>query len=150
MVRHGGELWHKHPGVRSGEQLSMGERAADRLKATFGSWGFLIALNVFIVCWIAANILLPHGSRWDIYPFILLNLGLSWLAAQQGGALQIAANRGDRISAELAQHTQANTDSLITMNQRQLAILEALQHINAELDAAREQRSEPGPKGSDD
>ena len=115
MPMHGTHLWRKHPGVRSGDQLSAGERAADHLKAAFGSWAFLIVLNTFIVAWIAANILLPHASRWDVYPFILLNLGLSWLAAQQGGALQIAANRGDRISSELALHTEQNTDDIKTL-----------------------------------
>lgn len=128
---HGGRLWQRHPAVRSGVQLSIGERAADRLKSAFGSWEFLIALNVFIVCWMVLNIVLPRAARWDVYPFILLNLGLSWLAAQQGGALQIAANRGDRISAEVALHTQENTDALIEMNQRQLAILAELRELRS-------------------
>lgn len=130
---HGGKLWERHPGVRSGTQLSLGERAADRLKAAFGSWTFLILLNAFIALWIAANILLPRASRWDVYPFILLNLGLSWLAAQQGGALQIAANRGDRINAEVAAHTAANTETLLDLNRRQLEILARLDKIDAEL-----------------
>lgn len=151
MVRHGGHLWRKHPGVRSGEQLSLGERSADRLKATFGSWAFLIALNVFIVCWIGANILLPHTARWDIYPFILLNLGLSWLAAQQGGALQIAANRGDRISAEVALHTQGNTDTLMRVNEQQLAILKGLDGIRNDIaELAEAIRVTKAPHGPDD
>ena len=133
MPMHGGHLWHKHPGVRSGEQLSLGERAADHLKATFGSWGFLIVLNVFIAGWIGANILLPHASRWDVYTFILLNLGLSWLAAQQGGALQIAANRGDRINSEVAAHTQANTDELMTINRQQLQVLTKLDGLDGKV-----------------
>ena len=133
MPMHGGRLWRKHPSVRSGDQLSTGERAADHLKAAFGSWAFLIILNAFIVVWIAANILLPHASRWDVYPFILLNLGLSWLAAQQGGALQIAANRGDRINAEVAVHTQANTDALMSMNTRQLEILQRMDGLDGKI-----------------
>jgi uncharacterized membrane protein len=124
---HGGHLWRKHPGVRTGAQLTMGERAADRLKATFGSWAFIASLNAFIVAWIIANLLLARP--FDAYPFILLNLGLSWLAAQQGGALQIAANRGDRIAAEVAAHTRANTDELLSINQRQLAILNELREL---------------------
>jgi uncharacterized membrane protein len=133
MPMHGGHLWRNHPAVRSGDQLSAGERAADHLKAAFGSWAFLIVLNVFIVAWITANILLPHATRWDIYPFILLNLGLSWLAAQQGGALQIAANRGDRINSEVAQHTQANTDTLMGLNQRQLEILQRMDGLDGKI-----------------
>lgn len=128
---HGGKLWEKHHGVRSGEKLTFGERSADKLKSAFGSWAFLIVLNSFIVLWIALNIILPHASRWDVYPFILLNLGLSWLAAQQGGALQIAANRGDRINAEVALHTQQNTDQLMDINKQQLEILNSLNTLSS-------------------
>ena len=68
-------LWHAHPHVAN--DLTFGERAADQLKRGFGSWAFLIILNVFIVAWIAINVALPKAERWDSYPFILLNLGLS-------------------------------------------------------------------------
>lgn len=112
-VRTGGRLWRDHPRVRTGKDLTPGERAADRLKAAFGSWAFLIILNGLIVAWCLSEALgLAH---FDPYPFIALNLVLSWLAAQQGGALQIAANRGDRISAEIAAHTEANTEQIKTL-----------------------------------
>lgn len=126
-------LWHKHPDVRSGGQLTFGERAADKLKAAFGSWWFLIGLNVFIVAWVILNAVLPHADRWDVYPFILLNLGLSWLAAQQGGALQIAANRGDRISSEVALHTYENGQKILTLNQQQMAILNELAGLKTDV-----------------
>ena len=125
--------WHAHPHVRTCEQLSMGERAADRLKAAFGSWTFLMLLNGFIVAWIAANLI--TGRPWDPYPFILLNLGLSWLAAQQGGALQIAANRGDRIASEVAMGTYRNGEELLTLNKRQLEILGRLDGLDAKVEA---------------
>lgn len=130
---HGGRLWRKHPGVRSGNELTFGERAADRLKAAFGSWTFLILLNAVIIGWIALNAALPRAQRWDVFPFILLNLGLSWLAAQQGGALQIAANRGDRINAETALHTAANTDELMQLNRAQLEILARLDGLDGKV-----------------
>lgn len=129
MVKHGGRLWHAHPGVRSGTQLSIGERAADHLKTAFGSWTFLIVLNAFIVGWCILNA--AGVVHFDPYPFIALNLVLSWLAAQQGGALQIAANRGDRINAEVAQHTRENTDRLMEMNERQLQMLTELSELRA-------------------
>lgn len=60
---------------------------------------------------IAAWVLLQRTSfRWDAYPFILLNLCLSCLAAVQGIILQISANRGDKISAAVALHTEGNTE----------------------------------------
>jgi uncharacterized membrane protein len=126
-------LWHQVPHVRSGDQLTFGERCADHLKSAFGSWAFLIILNTFIVGWIVLNILLPHTDRWDVYPFILLNLGLSWLAAQQGGALQIAANRGDRISSEVARHTYENGKELLEINKQQLLILQELHEIREQI-----------------
>lgn len=126
---HGGQLWAKHPGVRTGAQLSLGERAADKLKATFGSWAFLILLNAFIVLWCILNA--TGLVSFDKYPFIALNLVLSWLAAQQGGALQIAANRGDRISAEVAAHTRKNTDDLMSINRQQMEILRELRGLRA-------------------
>lgn len=139
---HGGHLWRDHKGVRTGDQLDLGERAADVLKRYFGTWSALFAVAI----WIAAWMLLQKTSfAWDKAPYILLNLLLSCLAAVQGIILQISANRGDRISAEVALHTQKNTDDLMTINRQQLEILEALHHINAELDLARKERGDPDP-----
>ena len=124
--------WVRHPHVRTGSQLTLGERAADRLKATFGSWAFIIVLNVIIAGWIAVNAWVLR-KPFDPYPFILLNLGLSWLAAQQGGALQIAANRGDRIASEVAMGTYKNGEELLTLNQRQMAILARLDGLDGKI-----------------
>jgi uncharacterized membrane protein len=92
--------WHAHPGVRSDRQLSLGERAADRLRNSMGSWGFVFGALVFLAVWMAFN----NNSGFDKYPFILLNLVLSCLAALQGAILLIAAKRSDQVAAELAQH----------------------------------------------
>ncbi len=96
-VRH---VWRAHPGVRAAGELTLGERAADRLRNGMGSWGFVIAALVFLAGWMAGN----RDVGFDPYPFILLNLVLSCLAALQGAILLIAARRADQISAELAQH----------------------------------------------
>jgi uncharacterized membrane protein len=123
--------WRSHPHVRTGEQLSAGERAADKLKAAFGSWTFLIVLNSFIVAWCILNGL--KIVHFDVYPFIALNLILSWLAAQQGGALQIAANRGDRISSEVAMSTYRNGEELLTLNKQQMEILARLDGLDGKI-----------------
>lgn len=125
-------LWHHSRAVRSGDDLSLGERAADKLKRSFGSWTFLITLNAFIVVWIAVNVV--TGKPFDPYPFVFLNLFLSWLAAQQGGALQIAANRGDRIASEVALHTEQTADELLSINKGQLEILNRLHALQKTLD----------------
>lgn len=93
-------LWHKHPGVRSGDRLTFGERAADRLRNGMGSWGFVFAALTFLAGWMIGN----RNVGFDPYPFILLNLILSCLAALQGAILLIAAKRSDQISSELAMH----------------------------------------------
>lgn len=105
-------LWHHHPGVRSGNQLTLGERAADALRNGMGSWGFVFGALLFLAGWMIGNG--NHG--FDKYPFILLNLILSCLAAMQGAILLIAAKRTDQISSELAVHdyqTNVEADEII-------------------------------------
>lgn len=99
--------WSHHPGVRSGSQLTLGERAADATRNGMGSWTFVLVALVFLALWMGFNG--DHG--FDKYPFILLNLVLSCLAALQGAILLIAAKRADQISAELANHTFDNTQT---------------------------------------
>ena len=105
-------VWHRHPGVRSGEQLTRGERAADKLRNIMGSWGFVFGALLFLAGWMLGN----RNVGFDVYPFILLNLILSCLAALQGAILLIAARRSDQISSELAMHdyqTNVDADQLI-------------------------------------
>jgi uncharacterized membrane protein len=99
-VRSSRTLWHHHPAVRSGDELTVGERAADRLRNGMGSWTFVLTSLVFIAGWMVGN----RDSGFDPYPFILLNLVLSCLAALQGAILLIAAKRADQISSALALH----------------------------------------------
>jgi uncharacterized membrane protein len=104
--------WHRHPGVRTGDQLTRGERAADTLHNVMGSWGFVFGALLFLFGWTLGN----RNVGFDVYPFILLNLILSCLAALQGAILLIAARRSDQISSELAMHdyqTNVDADQLI-------------------------------------
>ena len=104
--------WHDHPAVRSGETLTRGERAADRLRNGMGSWGFVFGALLFLTGWMIGN----RNIGFDPYPFILLNLILSCLAAMQGAILLIAAKREDQISSALASHdyeTNLEADGII-------------------------------------
>ncbi len=108
--------WHKHPGVRSGSELSVGERAADRMRNIMGSWPFVFAFFAVMIAWAGVNTLLLqrviHHRAFDPYPYILLNLFLSMLAGVQAAALLIAAKRADAISSEISLHTERNTDDI--------------------------------------
>lgn len=99
-LRHSRHLWGRHPAVRAHSELTLGERAADRLRNGMGSWGFVFSALLFLAGWMLGN----RNTGFDPYPFILLNLVLSCLAALQGAILLIAARRSDQISAELAMH----------------------------------------------
>jgi len=74
------------------EHLTSGERTADRLAAVAGSWTFIFAFLGVVALWIAINAL-AWISRWDAYPFILLNLILSILAAVQAPVIMMSQNR---------------------------------------------------------
>ena len=104
--------WHNHPGVRSGDRLTLGERAADRMRNGMGSWAFVFGALIFLTGWMIGN----RNVGFDKYPFILLNLILSCLAAMQGAILLIAAKRQDQISSELAIHdyeTNIEADQIV-------------------------------------
>ena len=109
--------WHKHPGVRSGEQLTLGERAADRMRNMMGSWPFVFCFFGIMIAWAVANSAFYFGGKhgkhgFDPYPYILLNLFLSMLAGVQAAALLIAAKRSDAVASEIAIHTERNTDDI--------------------------------------
>jgi uncharacterized membrane protein len=117
-------LWVKHPGVRTGSDLKFRERAADALKMAFGTWTLLGLIIAGIITWM--HFVRDPGE-------LHLNLGLSFLASVQGVILQIAANRGDRINAEVALHTQQNTDELVTLNRAQIEILQRLDGLDGKV-----------------
>ena len=77
------------------EEATVGERIADMVAAFGGSWMFIITFAVVLVVYSGANILLGHRA-WDPYPFILLNLFLSMLAAIQAPVIMMSQNRQDK------------------------------------------------------
>lgn len=121
-------LWRRHPAVRKDGELTFGERAADRMRNGMGSWAFVISAVFFLSAWMLLN----RGSGFDPYPFILLNLVLSCVAAMQGAILLIAARRSDQISAELAQHDyQTNIDAAASIEELKVAVGEILRRVDA-------------------
>ena len=112
-------LW-RHPVMKQANDLTAGERAADVLRNGMGSWGFVLTSLAFLAGWMAAN----GRDGFDPYPFILLNLILSCLAALQGAILLIAAKRADALSRDLAEHDyQTNLEAVEIIKEiRQLTV----------------------------
>jgi uncharacterized membrane protein len=82
--------------------LTPGQRIADTVAATMGSWRFIIIQTTILVAWITLNII-AWISHWDPYPFILLNLALSFQAAYAAPFIMMSQNRQqdiDRLKAE--------------------------------------------------
>ena len=120
--------WHK----THKESLSVGDRAADKVRNGMGSWGFVGFFVAFMAVWAFLNAA-DGFHHWDKYPFILLNLFLSMLAALQGAILLIAAKRADGISAAMAEndyHTnleaKKEVEELMAVNRKQLELIEEL------------------------
>jgi uncharacterized membrane protein len=117
--------WHKE----QAEKLTVGERAADRLRNGMGSWAFVMSFIGFMIIWAILNTT-NSLHHWDNYPFILLNLFLSMLAGLQGAILLIAAKRADAISAVMAKHdydtnveAKREIENLQKINQQQFELL---------------------------
>ena len=83
-------------------QLTIGQRIADTVAATMGSWRFIIIQSVLLLVWIMLNVT-AYIQQWDPYPFILLNLALSFQAAYAAPFIMMSQNRQqdiDRKSTE--------------------------------------------------
>jgi len=97
------ELLSKNINVEFEQKLTLGERMADRLAEYAGSWRFITVFAVVLVVWILLNSFLLIFRPFDPYPFILLNLVLSCLAAIQAPVIMMSQNRQeskDRLRAE--------------------------------------------------
>ncbi len=86
------------------QKLTFGQRAADVVTKFAGSWSFIFLVFIYLTIWIIINtIWIINIKRFDPYPFILLNLTLSCLAAIQAPVILMSQNRmadRDRIKAE--------------------------------------------------
>jgi len=83
--------------------LSFGERVSDRVAGVVGSWRFVIIQSVVMVVWLALNIV-AWTEHWDPYPFILLNLVLSFQAAYTAPVILMSQNRQSAIDRDAAEH----------------------------------------------
>lgn len=92
------------------QELTFGERVADRVAEFGGSWTFIIFFGVVLVCWITINTVVLTTRPFDPYPFILLNLILSCIAALQAPIIMMSQNR-----QEAKDRTRAENDYLVNL-----------------------------------
>jgi uncharacterized membrane protein len=146
------QFTHDHPPVRDVNAMaaagqSLGQRIADRVAALVGSWPFIIVQSTLLFGWLAANVWLAamvatHPGflkAWDPYPFILLNLLLSFQAAYTGPVVMMSQNRQsekDRLAAQSDYEVNQKAELEIEIIMKHLAhqdrlILDATRRIEA-------------------
>ena len=107
-------------------ELTSAQRLADRVASFGGSWTFISACGVCIFCWITLNIFFLRNVGFDPYPFILLNLILSCIAALQAPIIMMSQNRQEEKDRE-----RAKKDYMINLkSEMEIRILhEKLDHL---------------------
>lgn len=108
------------------EQMTLGERIADKVADTIGSWRFIIIQSMLIVLWITLNVV-AWVEHWDPYPFILMNVMLSFQAAYAGPVIMMSQNRQsakDRLAAEIDHQVNTKAEFEIGLLVRRLDELE--------------------------
>ena len=123
------------------EHRSFGERVSDHLASFGGSWAFLISFFGVLVLWMGVNVVLGDEKAFDTYPFILLNLVLSCIAAIQAPIIMMSQKRQEakdrlralndykvNLKAELEiRHVQEKLDYLLTKQWQRLAEMQQMQ-----------------------
>jgi uncharacterized membrane protein len=85
------------------EILTQGQKISDKVARFGGSWRFIILFMIILTVWIIYNVIAPQGDNFDPYPFILMNLILSCIAALQAPVIMMSQNRKeekDRMRSE--------------------------------------------------
>jgi uncharacterized membrane protein len=123
------------------DRRTLGERLSDHLASFGGSWIFIIVFGAFLWIWIAYNLFVPDADRFDVYPFILLNLILSTLAAIQAPIIMMSQKRQEakdrlrsqndyrvNLKAELEiRHLHEKMDYLTSRQWQRLAEIQQMQ-----------------------
>jgi len=116
---------NRNPNEIIEKEMTFGERIADRVAGFGGSWTFILTFLTVLVTYTAINVVLSQAA-WDPYPFILLNLFLSMLAAIQAPVIMMSQNRQDtkdRLRSELDFDVNRRAESEIQGLARKLNLL---------------------------
>ena len=150
------------------EHVRLGQRLADRVTNRIGSWPFIIVQSVILLIWIVVNTI-AWRQHWDPYPFILLNLVLSFQAAYAAPIIMMSQNRQsakdrEKAEADYAVNTRAEQDvaavharldelaglqwaTLVDMQQRQLDLLTQIEALTREVHQVTIQQTPPHNPG---
>lgn len=134
---------HRNPNELIEEQSTWGERVADAVAGFGGSWTFILSFLVLLGVYCGVNATLGKGA-WDPYPFILLNLILSMMAALQAPIIMMSQNRADekdRLRGELDFAVNRRAEAEIQQLSRKL------HEVNEKLDDLEEMIRERGDEG---
>jgi len=132
----------RNPNEVIAERLTMGDRLADMVARFGGSWAFITSFGVVLVAWVWVNLVLARQA-WDPYPFILLNLVLSMLAAVQAPIIMMSQNRQDakdRLRSELDFAVNRKAEGEI------IQLAARLNRIEDRLDDIHHDVNEPRPR----
>lgn len=114
------------------ENLTLGQRTADKIAAFGGSWPFIIIFGITLAVWITLNAIILRSKAFDPYPFVFLNLVLSCLAAIQAPIIMMSQNR----EAEKDRLTTAN-DYLVNLKSEII-----IEDLHKKIDILMEQHEE--------
>jgi len=139
---------HRHKEVVDVSQVydrerTLGQRAADRVANTVGSWRFIIIQSVLLTAWVIVNVI-AWVQHWDPYPFILLNLFMSLQAAYTAPIIMMSQNREavrDRVEAhhdyeinvKAEEEVRVLMDHLAAQNEALATIYRKLEDLHADL-----------------
>jgi len=111
---------------KNSRKKTFGEKSTDSIAMSIGSWKFIIIQSVVLIIWIIFNVI-AWINHWDPYPFILLNLALSFQAAYAAPIIMMSQNRSaarDRRKTEADLATDRRNERRIIEIQKQLNRLE--------------------------
>lgn len=151
---------HRHPPVKNinqihAEELTTGQRIADQLASVMGSWAFIIVQSVLLAFWISLNVI-AYIHQWDPYPFILLNLALSFQAAYAAPIIMMSQNRQaarDRLMAEQDYVVNIKAEEEVKsimkhLEQQDEVMIDILRRLETQHDAIMTKLRLGGPDGA--
>ena len=156
---------HAHPPVQNvneifDEHLTVGQRTADWVANTMGSWSFIVIQSIILFFWIVLNVV-AWIKAWDPYPFILMNLVLSLQAAYAAPIIMMSQNRQaakDRLEAHndfiinqkaeeeirvIMEHLEAQNQAIAQIHQMLLELQAGYAGMTTTPDGTAERRPDP-------